>query len=458
MKTNCNTQNTRIRQGAYLALVERIYNEDNKPTRYNGSMESMLREFFSKTSKKKYVWKRRTFKNLLVHMYNQKCYALLRKYNYVTVLHNVSAFGNLIVRDIEQWENVYSTEEEQLNALLRHCFTLYDTPKFLEPAFYGSEKKYMLWYVQLGRGKSVKSLANMPVVLTSRMAHAFRNAPAFLSVNEALRYAQAVGFGASTKVAKFIALSRLSIIREHQETFWASVVQFFSKEDDLNVSELDGIVDYLTHKHREDSSFSMKNRTYGALLNQSQEWHRLVYQQERGQRYAWNTSGIKPLYVEEVVDNKTIVYKTEELLNSDALFDEGQAMQHCVSEYDDDCEEGRCSIFSLRQEVEGEPIKRLVTLEIELPSYEIVQAKAKCNQEPDSKSMELISHWINNSQVRRKAEIEHGQPYRPQQRVEQPVHARAYEVRQNSVFSRDSVYIIWLIIKLLLLIAKAMSM
>jgi len=435
MKTNCNTENKDIKQSAYIALVERLYNQNNKPRRYNGSIESMLQEFFSKTSRKKYLWKRETFKTLLIQLYNQKCYAILRNYDRVTVLHNISAFGYAIVRPIEDWKRISGNEDDQLNALLRHCFARYETPIFLERAFYAVEKKHMLWYVQLGKGKSVKQLSNMPIQLTSKMAHEFRNAPSFLSVNEALRYAQAVGFGASTKVAKLIAFSRLSIIRDNQEEFWASVVQFFSRQKDLNVNELNGIVDYLAHKYREDASFSMKNRTYSALFNQSEEWHRLVYQQQRGNRFSWDSSGIKPLYLKEVIGDKTVVYKTEELLNSDALFDEGSAMQHCVFEYDDDCEEGRCSIFSLRQEIEGEPMKRLVTLEVELPSFEIVQAKAKCNQEPDGKSVELINHWIKNSQVRQKAEVAYERPYQPPQQALQPAYVRTYERRHKALIA-----------------------
>ncbi|NRA92702.1 MAG: PcfJ domain-containing protein [Psychroserpens sp.] len=454
MKTNWNTQNNSIKYSAYLVLVEKIYNQNNTPSRYNGSIESMLREFFSKTSQKKHLWKRQTFKELLVQLYQQKCYALLRNYSNVNVLHNISFFGNVIVRPIEDWKNNCGAPEEQLKCLVQHCFALYETPKFLESAFFASEKKHMLWYVQLGKGKSVKSLANMPVELTSKMAHEFRNAPYFLTINEALRYAQAIGFGASKKEAKLIALSRLSVIREEQEVFWASVVQFFSKESDLNVGQLDSVMDYLSHKYREDSSFSMKNRTYNALLSQSEEWHRIVYLKEKEQIYNWKSSGIKPLYVEEIIDNKKVIYETKELLNTGELFDEGNAMQHCVAEYGDDCVAKQCSVFSLRQIVEGEPIKRLATLEIELKSFQIVQAKAKCNQEPESKSMELINHWIDNSQLRRKSE----EAYQSREQVEQPIQARVYQSKSEAVFNKNTVYIIWLIIKLMLLLGKAMSM
>jgi len=104
MKT-WNTENKENQHSAYITLVEKIYNENNKPTHYKGTVETMLREFFSKTSKKKYTWKREVFKRLLIHLYNQKCYALLRNYSYVAVLHNMSGFGDKIVRNIEDWKN-----------------------------------------------------------------------------------------------------------------------------------------------------------------------------------------------------------------------------------------------------------------------------------------------------------------------------------------------------------------
>ena len=38
--------------------------------------------------------------------------------------------------------------------------------------------------------------------------------------------------------------------------------------------------------------------------------------QEKEDTYEWNPSGVEPLYVEEIIDNKKVIYKTEELLNS----------------------------------------------------------------------------------------------------------------------------------------------
>ena len=402
MKTNWNTENEQNQYSAYINLVEKIYKENNGNARYTGTIESMLREFFYKTSKYRYTWKRETFKALLIHLYNQKCYALLRDYKSVEVLHKMSGFGNRMLRNVEDWKNEEITKESQLSALLKHSFTRYETPKFLENSFYGFEKKYMLWYLQLGSGKSIKQLTQMPVVLTAKMAHEFRNAPAYLSTNEALRFAQAIGYGASVKIAKMIALSDLSIIKEGEELFWAIVIMFLAKETSLKTKDINMVVDYLAFKYRENNKFSMKGRSFKALLRQAEERSKKDFTIQNGEFLQWESIGVTPFYKEEFINNKKVVYKTVELLNSKELYEEGEAMHHCVAEYDHDCVDKKSAIFSLQKEVEGKAVERLATLEVELPAYELGEMQAKYNEFPEDKTIDLINKWIDTSQVSRK--------------------------------------------------------
>lgn len=399
MKTNWNTKNKNIREHSYLKLVEKVDKAKNKPTRYKGTIETMLLEFFGKTSKKKYLWKRVTFKRLLIHVYNQKCYGLLRDYKSVAVLHNISTFGNQMIRDVENWKCNSLDKEEQLRSLIKYSFAMYQTPVFLENTFFEVDKKYMLWYIQLGKGKSVKELSQMPIHLTSKMAHLFKYAPDIFKPNQALRYAQAIGFGASLKTAKVIVFSQLSMINESEEKFWSNVVQFFAKETDINTKRLEKILEFLEFKYRENKDFSMKGRTLKALELQADQWQRTVYIEEIGEVLNWPTSGIKPFYKEEIERGKIVVYKTVELLNSIELYDEGIAMHHCVAEYDIDCKDGLSTIFSLRKEIEGEPAKRLATIEVGLDEKQILEAKAKYNEEPSDKSFELMDLWIKSSEI-----------------------------------------------------------
>ncbi|MEM7187370.1 MAG: PcfJ domain-containing protein [Bacteroidota bacterium] len=399
MEPRNTTNSNRNLRRTYIAMVERICEEPNQPMRYKGTLESMLYEFFSQTSRSKYLWKRETFRRLLVHLYEQRCYALLRTYASVRVLHNISCFGDRLVRPVEDWESELGSERDQLRSLMRHCFAQYETPRFMETAFLRTQKLYMLWYVQMGKGRSVKQLSRLPIAFTSKMAHHFRNAPDYVSVPQALRYAQAMGYGATVQTARSLAFSRLAIVDNDQEVFWSTVIQFFARQNELQVNELNNVLDYVAHRFREDNGFSMRNRTLNALLRQSQAWHRQTYINHNGRFVRWDSSGIQPLYVEEFDNDTKVVYRTVELLDSVALFEEGYAMQHCVAEYDLDCRDGRSSIFSLQREMEGEPVKRLATLEVELPTFQLVQAQAKCNTPLDTKARELVDLWITRSLV-----------------------------------------------------------
>lgn len=439
MKTICNTQNRNTKHSGYIALVEKIYNEENKPHSNNGTTESILREFFSKTSKKKDTWKRTTFRNLLIHVYNQKAYALLRNYFRIQALYNISSFGNKLVKPIEGWNNEFIHDNEQISSLIKHCFATYEAPKFMEKVFYSVNTLHMLWYVELGSGKSVKGLTKLPVHLTSMMAHIFRNAPHHFSVNQALRYAQAKGLGATGKLAEVISSSDLTIIKPEHEKFWFTVVQFFVKVECLSNDEINHILEYLEAKYLEDNAFSMKGRTFNALLNQANDWHRKKHF-ENAEVLVWKASNIPPLYVEEEVNGMKIVYKTIELQNSYELYKEGEAMRHCVADYDEDCYENQSAIFSLQREVLGQPAERLATLEIGLPSKQIVQARAKYNQDPCSEAMRVINSWVKSEAVK-----QYSQP-QPQQVNHEPVaYRRMVEREQMRTQDLDYTWVLRLI-------------
>ena len=440
MKTNWNTKNINIRENSFLKLVDKIDKSDNKPTRYKGTIETMLLEFFGKTSKKKYIWKRATFKRLLIHAYNQKCYGLLRDYKSVEVLHNISSFGNQMVRNIESWERKGFDKEEQLRSLIRHSFAIYETPVFLENTFFEFDKKFMLWYLQLGKGKSVKDLTQMPIHLTSKMAHEFKNALNIFKPNEALRFAQALGFGASLKTAKVIGFSKLSNINESEEKFWETVVHFFAKETIVNAKDLDKILEFLMFKYRENIKFSMKNRTQRALIFQALEWEKNVYKTEIGEILYWETSGITPLYLEKSENGKKVVYKTVELLNSFALFDEGNAMHHCVAEYDKDCKEGVSTIFSLQRVYEDKLIERLATIEVGLSEKKIIEAKAKFNEEPSERSLQMIDLWVNSSQIKGNYDAVEYENYINAAAIENANH-----VNENDDFDTTARIVFWII-------------
>jgi len=63
------------------------------------------------------------------------------------------------------------------------------------------------------------------------MAHCFCEAPAHLSISQALRWAQVLGYDGSEALAEAICATRLGQCFEN-ESFWSTVVPFFNASSD----------------------------------------------------------------------------------------------------------------------------------------------------------------------------------------------------------------------------------
>ncbi|MEP0263253.1 PcfJ domain-containing protein [Dokdonia sp.] len=378
----------------YITLVEKIYNAENKPQEYKGTVESLLWSSFSKMSKTRTTWKRVTFKNLLIHMYTEGCYNVLKSHIYIQVLANVSTFGLKMVRPIERWQRPNFDPERQLESLINHCFAKYPTPSFLVSSFYEPSLRYQLWYVQLGSGKSVKTLKGLPDKFTSKMMHEFRNTPKGFSVRQAIIRAQALGFGASQQYAEELTLSRLSQV-EGNALFWISVIQFFANQKQITHLILCNILEFLEARIQRDRLFTMKGRTLESLLSQAQEWYLEMQKMRNKANYlSWPPSGVTEMRLETIKDGSIVTYVAKELLTSDELYQEGCDMNHCVADYIDDCYAKETSIFSLRRQ-EGDTIKKLATIEIDPRTLDILQAEGNCNTPLSPEATKALNHWIS---------------------------------------------------------------
>lgn len=375
----------------FETLVEAAYSEQNTFQGFEGTLESVIKVHFSRMSTQNHTWKRDAFRQLLLMMYAKKCYAVLRNPSYIEVLANISAFGNKTVRDIENWTKDSLVAEGQLKSLIRHCFAKYEVPAFMENVFSGDRKVQMLWYIQLGRGDSVQQLAAFPVKFTTRMAHEFRQTPNDYTVAQAIRRAQAIGFGASAGRAEAIAWSLLSAGFEY-EAFYSTVVRFVvNVEQEIAFDVLQNVLEYINAKRAENIAFSMKGRTWEALVRQSAEWHiEMAKRREAEGRCQWKPAPITNYIVAD--DECTI--KIVQLTTSEALYEEGAEMCHCVAEYESACEDGITAIFSVRKFTQGQEwYETLATVEVSLEDMEIVQAKARFNEMICETSHAIIGEW-----------------------------------------------------------------
>lgn len=420
--------NTSKPKSKYILLVEKIYTAENKPQENNGTLESLLWNSFSKMSKTRNIWKRTTFKDLLIHIHSERCYPILRNPLYVQVLVNISTFGLKMVRSIEKWKRPNIDPEKQLESLINHCFAKYPTPSFLVSSFYESSLRYQLWYVQLGAGKSVKDIQGLPSSFTSKMRHEFRNTPRGYSVSQAIVRAQALGYGASQQVAIELTRSRLSQV-EGNIPFWESVIHFFAIQKEITHWDLYKMLDYLEASIQRDRHFTMKGRTLEALLNQAQAWYLQMQKMRNEANYlSWFPSGVKGMDLKIKKDGKTISYVAKELLTSNELYQEGEDMNHCVADYIDDCYARKTSIFSLRREDNG-TIKKLATIEIHPETLEIIQAEGNCNTSLSTEASMALNHWLDILGKEKVVASEH----EPPTQEDVPIYAQEEEVAPQPV-------------------------
>lgn len=375
----------------FAAMVERASVQQSGLCWNDGSVESMLRERFARMSERNNLWQRETFARLLLHSYSEGCYTVLRNPSFLDVLANISAFGNKMMREPETWTKTSFVAEDQLASLVRHCFAKYEVPAFMENVFAGGSRIHMLWYVQLGRGDSVQQLCGFPVQFTNRMAHEFRHTPDSYSVAQAIRRAQALGYGATKETADALAWSVWSQNFDAEE-FRATAIQFIAQTaEPVAFDVLWQVLVYLDAMHRAQPGYSMRGRTWAALTRQAAEWHRDRALKAAAEGYMeWDNGMLRDFSIEK----ELAIFRIVQLTNSEGLYEEGEAMGHCVAEYAYDCMEGDSAIFSLRKYAGGtEGFERLATIEVAPQSRTVVQAKAHANMPVCKISVAVIREW-----------------------------------------------------------------
>lgn len=313
------------------------------------------------------------------------------------------------LRPIEAWEPGGGAAVPMFSSLAHHLLACYPVPPVLLSAWFGGTdwlaRHRQGWFRHAGLGRSLRT-AGFPLRLTKGMAHEFAHAPADLPIEFALRWAQVRGLGGTCDLARAVASTHLG--REFdQEEFWATVIHLFVNTLRLDLGVIDPIVEYLHDRrfvsHRaivgEDTEvdldppepdLSVKGRTVASLLKRVEEWRAERRRKEARRRIIrWERSDIGE-YRRRAEGGRT--WTVRELLDGDGLAEEGKAMQHCVATYTGCCLRGTSTIWSLGLEGD-EGRERLVTIEVDPKTREVVQTKARCNEEPDEASRAILIEW-----------------------------------------------------------------
>jgi hypothetical protein len=181
--------------------------------------------------------------------------------------------------------------------------------------------------------------------------------------------------------------------------------------DSSIVSDISDFLLIKIQEHRRNKGFSLSGRTIVSLVALVNEWHRdLRREREARNRRDWNTIGKHITTTERwqglgiakfKYQQDDLIWTVSELKTTQELLNEGRKMKNCVASYDYKCVTGQCSIFSVSHWYEINRLSdSIATLEVDIKTKALIQAKGKCNSKVTDKTMNVITRWARENGIK----------------------------------------------------------
>jgi len=327
-------------------------------------------------------------------------------YRYINALIRLNDRRGQWIRPLDDWRPGSHNRDRQFTSLARHITALYDVPRFMDSAWFRSDRgahRLRDWFIHIGSGKNIRT-AKTPVPLTKRQAHCFLQAPDSYGIENAIRWGQIHALGGDARLADAVCGTMIGENFENDD-FWAAVQRFFVTNPLLDRRHVGPIVDYLNHQRfvtrevvtgpgvveqqpPEQPNLTMRGRTAESLLRQTNEWHGKLARSKQVKELWFRPSGVKGL---ETRAGKNGFWRIRELLSGAELIDEGRKMRHCVATYAQSCAAGECSIWSIERHT-SDGVEKRQTVEVNRHGV-IVQSRGRLNRLPNQGEYDLLRQW-----------------------------------------------------------------
>ena len=323
----------------------------------------------------------------------------------MAALLRAAFYADLWVRRPESWQPPapVSLPGDLFASLAGHLFVAYPVPTFLVSTWFSPCERFAPWYIALGQGVSTRHLALARIGVTRAMLSTLLQAPADRTVEDAIRYAQALTLGGSEEMARSLLRTGMPMAgheNAESEQFWASVIRWFVRHPEVEAHEYGPIVDFVGRRRFEewgdgtaaDPGFRMAGRTANSVRRAVAAWHDELAAPEWRMaeglvRMRWKEHHLH--WSHKSRENGTdIVWRIEELTDGKSLQAEGEAMHNCVLTRASDCSARYCAIFSLTRNSH-----RCLTVELRLADMHIVEARGGHNRTPEPEEREVLECW-----------------------------------------------------------------
>ncbi len=299
------------------------------------------------------------------------------------------------IRPASEWTGVsrrVADKRKILAMLANHLFCQYEVPYFMGEAWLTRNTLHIDWFLHLGRGKNIRTAAELPFALTKKEAHFFTQAPKKTSIERAFRYAQLMALGATSRLYAELINSPMGTDYKHHD-FWTEVIHFFLRQKMLPMYQVRPIVDFVYAQRLGDNgshTFSMKGRSLKAVVRQMELWHETLYLDQRQLLYDIDTKWEGVGLDDWEYFGQEGAYVIREITNYKDLLKEGKIMGHCVASYIHKILEEHTTIWSLKC-LDGS--HEIHTLTIELVYDEVRQVRGERNRLPTIDEERVVEAW-----------------------------------------------------------------
>ncbi|HEX4792650.1 MAG TPA: PcfJ domain-containing protein [Humisphaera sp.] len=351
---------------------------------------------------------RDAFKLLLLAMEEQRA-SLLHERKHIGAMARLARFSSRWLRTPAGFSAHSYNAGRQFGELARFLLARWPVPKFFDSAWSEqSTDAHREWFIHIGAGGNLRTAPGLPFPLTKMMAHHALLAPDDVSILPALRWGQVRALGGSERQGRAIIATLLSDAQA-DEPFWVSAIQFFVANPMLDPHQIGPIVDWIHHQRFvgepqrivngvacggdiPQPNLTMKGRSVDSILRQVERWHGELNRATFKHALIWPPCGVPGYERIEGTEGSQTIVRIDEILTSAELQHEGQAMRHCVASYARTCARGAAAIFSLKLD-RGAGSERRLTIEVDVRSKRIRQARGRCNAPPQPLDERYMRNW-----------------------------------------------------------------
>jgi hypothetical protein len=322
-------------------------------------------------------------------------------------LVRLGKFRSRFIRDLDDLKLRGKSPARHFEQLVNHLLVRFPMPRFWNNVWdEEGDEHWCTWFVDVAQGASVFKTCPLPI--TKKQAHVFMQAPSKYHPQEALRVAQFLDLGGHMSMVRGL-LACEDIVSDtfkpqpRRETFYQELMRWFAQQPMLDPQKFEEITHWAIHRKfnapqdERQPNLTMKGRTADTVLRDVEAWHDAMnrYRPLRRQnldKVTWAGHRFDDWKFKENSSSKKPprIWCVQQILCARELLAEGRALQHCVASYVDSCQNGQCSIWTLRGDGER-------ALTVEIRGKTIRQARGKYNREASSKERLVLQRFASES-------------------------------------------------------------